>query len=68
MAFPSTAADVKDFVKHIMMPRANDKEIDGLLVHYPDDLAAGSPFDTGTKNALGIYLLLEVAEVGPHVD
>jgi hypothetical protein len=36
-----------------MMPRATDKEVDGLLVHYPDDLRAGSPFDTGIKNALG---------------
>jgi hypothetical protein len=36
-----------------MMPHATDKEIDGLLVHYPDDLRAGCPFDTGIKNALG---------------
>jgi hypothetical protein len=37
-----------------MMPSASEKEIEGLLVHYPDDLRAGCPFDTGIKNALGI--------------
>jgi acetylcholinesterase len=36
-----------------MLPRATDQEIDGLLVHYPDDLRAGCPFDTGIENALG---------------
>jgi len=36
-----------------MMPHATDKEIEGLLVHYPSDLRAGCPFDTGIKNALG---------------
>jgi hypothetical protein len=35
-----------------MMPRAKDNEIDGLLAHYPDDQRAGSPFDTGIRNAL----------------
>ena len=56
MGSSSTSAHVKDYVKQIMMPRAHDKEIDGLLVHYPDDLEAGCPFHTGTKNALGIRL------------
>jgi acetylcholinesterase len=41
-------------MKLFMMPNAKDKEIDDLLVHYPDDLRAGCPFDTGLKNALGI--------------
>jgi hypothetical protein len=36
-----------------MMPRATVQEIDRLLVHYPDDLTAGCPFDTGFENALG---------------
>jgi hypothetical protein len=35
-----------------MMPRATDKEIDNLLVYYPDDQRAGSPFDTGFLNVL----------------
>ncbi len=37
-----------------MMPKATEQEIDDLLVHYPDDLRAGCPFDTGLKNALGM--------------
>jgi len=37
-----------------MMPRATDKEIDNLLVHYPDDQRAGSPFDTGPLNVLSM--------------
>ena len=68
MSSSSTTADVKDYVKLVMMPRANDKEIDDLLVHYPDDIRAGCPFDTGFKNALGICLFWRLAEVEPHVD
>ena len=37
-----------------MMPNATDEEIDGLLVHYPENPSAGCPFDTGKKNMLGI--------------
>ena len=52
--FYSTNADMKDYLKLYMMPRAKDSEIDGLLVHYPDDQRAGSPFDTGIRNALSM--------------
>lgn len=54
-----------------MMPHATEKEIDGLLVHYPDDLRAGSPFDTGIKNALGkpsSETESERAEAEAHAD
>ena len=37
-----------------MMPNATDKELDDLLVHYPENPSAGCPFDTGIKNMLGI--------------
>jgi hypothetical protein len=50
-----------------MMPHALEKEIDGLLVHYPDDPRAGSPFDTGIKNALG-KPSSERAEAEAHAD
>lgn len=50
-----------------MIPHASEKEIDGLLVHYPDDLRAGCPFDTGIKNALG-RRSSERAEAEAHVD
>jgi hypothetical protein len=50
----STTAEVKDYLKQFMMSKADDKEIDGLLVHYPDDPRAGCPFDTGIKNMLSM--------------
>lgn len=50
-----------------MMPRATDQEVDGLLVHYPDDLRAGCPFDTGLKNALG-EPSSKSTEAEAHVD
>ncbi|KAI9452781.1 carotenoid ester lipase precursor [Lactarius psammicola] len=46
----TTTAHVKDYLKRHMMPRAKDSEIDLLLNYYPNDLRAGSPFDTGIKN------------------
>ncbi|KAH9970757.1 Alpha/Beta hydrolase protein [Lactifluus volemus] len=48
----STTADLKEYLKLYMMPRAKDSEIDILLKYYPDDQRAGSPFSTGFKNAL----------------
>jgi acetylcholinesterase len=45
---------MKDYLKLYMMPNAKDSEIDSLLVHYPDDQRAGSPFDTGLKNVLSM--------------
>lgn len=51
----STTAHAKDFLRRHMMPRANDSEIDLLLKYYPDDQRAGSPFDTGIKNAFSTF-------------
>jgi hypothetical protein len=45
-----TTADMKDYLKLYMMPRAKDSELDLLLKYYPDDQRAGSPFDTGPNN------------------
>ena len=50
----STNAETKDYLKQFMMPNATDKELDDLLVHYPENPSAGCPFDTGIKNMLGI--------------
>ena len=50
----STTAELKDYLKLYMMPNATDIEIDDLLVYYPDDQSAGSPFDTGLKNVLSM--------------
>lgn len=46
-----------------MMPKAKDNEVDGLLVEYPDDQRAGSPFNTGLRNALSTFSSIEVARV-----
>lgn len=46
----TTTADVRDYLKLYMMPRASEQEIDFLLRHYPNDQRAGSPFDTGIRN------------------
>ncbi|KAN0139659.1 Alpha/Beta hydrolase fold [Lactarius tabidus] len=48
----STTAELKVYLKQYMMPKAKDSEVDLLLQYYPDDQRAGSPFDTGIKNAL----------------
>ena len=67
MALCSTTAQLKDYLKLFMMPHATDEEINGLLVHYPDDLRAGCPFDTGIKNALG-KSFSERTEAEAHAD
>ena len=38
------------------MPKATDSQVDLILKYYPDDQRAGSPFDTGIKNALSKML------------
>jgi len=48
----STTADLKDYLKLYIMPKATDSQVDLFLEYYPDDQRAGSPFDTGIKNAL----------------
>jgi len=34
------------------MPTAPQKDVDNLLQYYPEDPAAGCPFDTGLSNVL----------------
>ncbi|KAH9026413.1 carotenoid ester lipase precursor [Lactarius hengduanensis] len=48
----TTTAELKDYIKLYMMPKAKDSQVDLLLKYYPDDQRAGCPFDTGLKNAL----------------
>ncbi|KAH8982264.1 carotenoid ester lipase precursor [Lactarius akahatsu] len=48
----TTTAELKDYMKLYMMPKAKDSQVDLLLKYYPDDQRAGCPFDTGLKNAL----------------
>ncbi|KAI9442989.1 Alpha/Beta hydrolase protein [Lactarius indigo] len=48
----TTTAELKEYMKLYMMPKAKDSLVDLLLKYYPDDQRAGSPFDTGLKNML----------------
>ena len=36
----------------VAFPNSNETDIDTLLELYPDDIAAGSPFNTGDANAI----------------
>ena len=36
----------------VVFPNSNETDIDTLLELYPDDIAAGSPFNTGDANAI----------------
>ncbi|KAK2768456.1 hypothetical protein FQN54_000311 [Arachnomyces sp. PD_36] len=48
----TTTDDFKDYFKSIWWPMASSEEIDRLAELYPDDLTAGSPFDTGFLNSI----------------
>ncbi|KAG6816185.1 hypothetical protein H0H87_008012 [Tephrocybe sp. NHM501043] len=48
----STTADLKSYIAGVLLPEAKSEALDLLLKYYPDDQRAGSPFDTGLKNAL----------------
>ncbi|KAF9038089.1 carotenoid ester lipase precursor [Panaeolus papilionaceus] len=48
----STDADFRAWVKKNWTPAATDEELEDLWRLYPDEVAAGSPFDTGANNAI----------------
>lgn len=41
-----------EYVKQAYFPHASSAEIDELLKLYPSDVTKGSPFNTGTANAV----------------
>lgn len=43
---------MREFVTQVYFPDASSDEIDELLTLYPADITQGSPFGTGTANAL----------------
>ena len=51
-----------------MMSRAKDSDIDLLLQYYPDDQAAGSPFDTGGDNVFSRFSCMSQQLVETEVD
>lgn len=48
----STNHATKEYIASNYLSRATEAEVDQLLSVYPDDVTQGSPFDTGTQNAL----------------
>jgi hypothetical protein len=54
-------------MKQFMMKNATNKELDLLLQYYPDDQSAGSPFGTGIKNVIGMFLV-RVGLIETEVD
>ncbi len=48
----STNNDTKEYISSNYLSGATEAEVDQLLSVYPDDVTQGSPFDTGTENAL----------------
>ncbi|KAN0142053.1 Alpha/Beta hydrolase fold [Lactarius tabidus] len=48
----TTEADLRTYLKAYYFPNATDSQIDDLLTLYPQDVTQGSPYDTGTQNAL----------------
>ncbi|KAH8880054.1 alpha/beta-hydrolase [Thozetella sp. PMI_491] len=48
----STTADVEDYLNTLYFNDAGPDIVKQLVATYPDDPAAGSPFDTGDQNAI----------------
>ncbi|KAI0793056.1 carotenoid ester lipase precursor [Irpex lacteus] len=48
----TTDAQVADLIQHSYLPAASEATVDEFLRLYPSDITAGSPYDTGTSNAL----------------
>jgi acetylcholinesterase len=48
----TTEADLRTYLKAYYFPNATDSQMDDLLTLYPQDVTQGSPYDTGTQNAL----------------
>ncbi|KAI0265655.1 carotenoid ester lipase precursor [Gloeopeniophorella convolvens] len=48
----TTDDEVRDYLRTFFLPTASNSSIDQLLTLYPSDPTVGSPFDTGTANAI----------------
>ena len=49
-----TDNELKEYLQTIWLPKAPPSDIDQLMVHYPQDPAQGSPYDTGDKYSLSV--------------
>ncbi|KAI0265657.1 carotenoid ester lipase precursor [Gloeopeniophorella convolvens] len=48
----TTDNEARDYLRTFFLPTAPNSSIDQLLTLYPSDPTVGSPFDTGTANAI----------------
>ncbi|KAF8264822.1 carotenoid ester lipase precursor [Lactarius quietus] len=48
----TTPAELRTYLIDFFFPNATESQIDKLLRLYPQDVTQGSPYDTGTQNAL----------------
>ncbi|KAI0804506.1 alpha beta-hydrolase [Irpex lacteus] len=48
----TTDSGTKEYLTSNYLSRATEAEVDQIFSVYPDDVTQGSPFDTGTENAL----------------
>lgn len=48
----STDDDVKTYIRENYITEISDDDLNSILELYPSDPAAGSPFDTGSLNAI----------------
>ncbi|KAI0084373.1 carotenoid ester lipase precursor [Irpex rosettiformis] len=48
----TTNNGTREYISSNYLSNATEAEIDRVLAVYPDDIAQGSPFDTGSENAL----------------
>ena len=47
-----TTSQLETYISTYYMPSASSSDLNQLLTLYPSDITQGSPFDTGTSNAL----------------
>lgn len=50
--FLSSNEAFRAYINSNYLPNATSKELDTVLIDYPQDPTQGSPFDTGNQNAL----------------
>jgi acetylcholinesterase len=48
----TTEAELRTYLTEFFFPNQTDAQIDELLQLYPNNVTLGSPYDTGTQNAL----------------
>ena len=47
-----TEAELRQYLQDYYFPLVNASTIDNILANYPDNVTLGSPFDTGSNNAI----------------